>query len=626
MAASAPKDDIDQKMDRGQLGVSVTEMRRKADTDSPDSIRSKAMELEDEFVGMYFTETNREGAVIQPPYDMRRLRRFTQENNTLLQAITAMEVNIDSTGQMIEIVEGEQVKAPGPNDPISTSLMEFLREPWPMMSFTSLRRVLRRDMEETGNAYLEVLRNPSREIVFVKRVDPTTVRLVRLSDPVEVEKRVNRGGAVASTKVMERQRRYIQKVGTRTVYFKDYGVSRDLNKNNGEFVADKGTQLAAQDRATELIHFTVVKDTETPYGVPRWINNLPSVLGSRRAEELNLEYFDAGGVPPVVVFVKGGSMANEVRQHLQNLFVQGAKGSLRAAVVEIFSSEGTMDGGAPSVDVQVERFGTGDAADADAQFQNYDERTSMRVRTAFRLPPIFLGLSEDYSFATAFASYTVAEAQVFAPERGEFDEIINSTIFRELSPDPRYQMRSLPLQVNDAVTQMEAVTIAANNGAISGEDLISTLNEIANLNLTYTEMELVDQDGEDNLDDDMDDFSGAGATDTPGEAPDPGGPSPTRRSAKRARKQWRKKNVVGAEDLVALAMRYLNAGAEVAKGESSSDWVVKVFADVDSLGATQRAQFQALLSRMTLPDVDHDPDFDALLTQAVGCVGHDHPA
>ena len=52
--------------------------------------------------------------------------------------------------------------------------------------------------------------------------------------------------------------------------------------------------------ATELLHFAL-HSPRSPYGVPRWIGNLLSVLGSRQMEEVNYLYFSNKSVPPLAL-------------------------------------------------------------------------------------------------------------------------------------------------------------------------------------------------------------------------------------------------------------------------------------------------------------------------------------
>jgi hypothetical protein len=181
-----------------------------------------------------------------------------------------------------------------------------------------------------------------------------------------------------------------------------------------------------------------------------------------------------------MVFIAGGELTAEVKKNLQ-LYMSGRGSSYhRAAVVEVPATGGSVDS-AGSVKISVERFGS--ERMQDSMFENYDARCEERVRGSFRLPPIFVGKSKEYSFATAFASYTVAEAQVFVPEREEFDEIINNTIMRELNDE--YVYRSLPLTVNDVQTQLEALGLVMDK--LTSEGLIEAVNEATGMSLKVDE-------------------------------------------------------------------------------------------------------------------------------------------
>jgi PBSX family phage portal protein len=583
-------------------------------------LHSEAKELEDEFTGMYVTDAATQGTVLPPPFDLRALRRLVHHNNILLQAVTAMEVNIDGTGHVVEVLGPDgTAETPEDNDAEAQKLRDFFKEPYPGRTWIGERRQIRRDLEETGVAYLEILRNPAREIMFAHRVESTTIRLLKLDTGVPVVKLVMRSGKMTKVTLMERQRRYIQMVGQHKVYFKDFDVERDINKDTGEW-AEKGQQLPSEQRGTEIIMMTLVKHTDSAYGVPRWVNQLPSVLGSRKAEELNNDFFDSGGIPPVVVFVEGGTMAVEAREQLQSIFNRGTTANMRAAVVDLVSASGSLEGAGSSVGVQVERFGSSDASDNDAQFQQYDERTAMRVRTAFRLPPIFLGMMEDYSFATAYASYTVAEAQVFGPERQEFDDLMNLTLVRGLlGPETKYVLRSVPLQVNDAESQLQATKLAADYGAVSGEDLVDSLNEITNTNIKHTDMEIVTLAGATPV-------GGASTPTGPKKSPE-GRTQPGKAPAKKEddpplRRVLVSKQAFGAEEMVGLALQYMNAGRRRAEGDEEFGEVV--FKRVDDMTPMQKDVFAALCRSITLPEYTPDPAFDVLLTEAVGCAGHDN--
>ena len=440
-------------------------------------LTSNALLPEDEFQP-YYVGGVESANLLSPPYDMKRLAQLSQENNTLGPCIDAMEVNIDGTGFSIAHKSSDKAKE---DETILEYCNEFFKEPWPRMSFTTLRRNIRRDLEQVGNGYMEVIRNAKGEIIFLRHVDAKMVRLARLDAAVPIATTVNRGGKLLTVNVMARERRFAQYTGIQLVYFKEFGSKRVLNRVTGVW-AGPDAPVPIEFQGTELIHFTVNKDAQTPYGIPRWVSQTPSVIGSRKAEEFNLDFFDAGGIPPIMIFLAGGMLQGDTKKSLENLLQKSTQKNIRGAVIEVAPTGGALDS-ASTASIKVERFGT--ERQQDSMFEKYDDKCAVRLRGAFRLPPLFVGRAEDYSFATAFASYVVAEAQVFKPERDEFDSIINVTIMREVAPD--YEFRSLPLTVKDIASQLKAVELATTNFTMAGNDIIDTLNEVAGLSMKYTE-------------------------------------------------------------------------------------------------------------------------------------------
>ena len=265
------------------------------------------------------------------------------------------------------------------------------------MSWGEMRKLLRRDLERTGNAFLEVLRNAQDEVVMIRHVDAKMMRILRLDDAIPVPVTVTRGGKDQTITVMKRERRYCQLVnGVSLMYFKEFGAKRDLHKKTAVW-APFGQRLPANMRATEIMHFVVLPDSHTPYGVPRWVCQIPSVLGSRHAEEFNLEFFANGGVPPVMILLQGGTLQAETRAAIERMVSGEAKKNNRIMVIEAEPAGGGLNQTPPQARVTVERFGSD--RQSDSMFENYDERCEERVRRAFRLPPIFVGQAKDYTFA-----------------------------------------------------------------------------------------------------------------------------------------------------------------------------------------------------------------------------------
>lgn len=524
------------KITKGQKPAAhYTGVRRKLAEDSK-LVFDMPLDVEDEFQSLYDNTGKSSNAVLAPPFNPVQLIAICTCNNILQQCIHVMEVNVDGTGHTIEpIVEGsdnkgadaggdgsadkgmfpldkakpkakdtatsrandtegehavEPVQKAGPDDtvvevedPEKTRAEDFFKEPFPGMSFVTMRRKLRVDIEQIGFGYLEVIRNPANEVLMLRYLAAQTIRLLRLDDAVMVTRTLKRDGKEIDVDIPLRERRYVQQVGNKTVYFKEFGCERDLDRTTGSWMEgtdSKGTpkKIDVKKKAGELLAFTVDRDSKTSYTVPRWINNLPSVLGSRKSEEFNLEFFDAGAVPPMLILIEGGVLTTTIREQLQAQLA-GKKNQYRAAIVEISSASGSLDKPG-QVGVKVERFGAD--RQQDAMFQKYDEACNEHVRIAFRLPSIFLGKEGSYNFATALVAYMIAEEQVFGPERREFDEIINNTIMKALECT-NYKFVSKPITLKNADVMLQAVL--EGKDFMSGQEFIKKLNEISGLNMEF---------------------------------------------------------------------------------------------------------------------------------------------
>lgn len=460
--------------------------RKQREADNPDdAVGSNAAETEDEYRTLYVGAANERG-ILEPPYNLRLLDRLSQENNALSPCVEAMVTNVDGTGYDFASID-EEVED-NEDDSKIEELHDFFNEPWPGESFVTIRKKLRRDLERLGNAYLEVLRNVQDEIVFVRHVDAKMMRLLKLEQPVPVKKTIRRNGTEATITVMERHRRFCQLLnGLTLVYFKEFGVDVDMSKSTGTW-AMPGQRLPAKQRASEIIHFTNLPDAKTPYGVPRWISQLPSVLGSRKAEEFNLEFFDNGGVPPAMVILQGGSLQHTTREMIEKKAVFGtASNKNRLVVLEVEPSGGSLEH-PTQARVTVERFGG--ERQADSMFEEYDDKCESRIRRSFRLPPIFVGKADDYSFATAYVSYNVAEAQIFKPERDEFDEVITMKLLAAMGYT-EYKLVSKPLTIEDTTLKLQGIEVAMSTNRVDPEDVIYEINEACGTNLKITEEEEV---------------------------------------------------------------------------------------------------------------------------------------
>jgi capsid portal protein len=538
------------------------------------------------------------GQLIDPPFDFDVVADLGEKNSILPPLIQAMVVNIDGTGA--EIVnngkQGEESEAgKKQSEKERGAIQEYFDEPYPGESFLTQRRAMRNEQERIGNAYLEIMRNAMGEVIFWKPIIPAkNMRLIRLDDPVDVEKIVTRNGKDQKVVVPVRERRFVQAVGTKAVWFKEFGASRDVNRETGEW-AEKGV-LEFKLRGNEIIHFKNQPDPFSPYGLPRWWSNSPSVLGSRRAEEFNLLFFDSGGIPPMMLIVSGGALATEAEKALRDHFLATGINRHAAIVLEAYSTGGTVDN--PSnVKIQVERFGS--ERQNDSMFEKYIENCDKRVQRSFRIPGQFIGMSDDFTFATALSSMLVAEAQVFACERQEFDEIINLKLMPELPNGEKYLYRSKTLALADTERQLAGLGLI--KALIPPKMLVERVGETVGWpDLTLTDEDLAVLDERETAD-----REAKARQPAFGAAPPDGGegkPKPKPGKAKPKEKfEFSPGLITMAQEMAEVLQIGLARPEEVARFKS-------IRAKVATLDDGQREQFRTLLTAHMLPALEHDPD------------------
>jgi PBSX family phage portal protein len=382
--------------------------------------------------------------IIEPPYNLDWLARLPEHSNILGQCIEAMETNIDGFGFTLEpafdFPEGDE-KAEAEHKTIM-HFFEFCNFERP---YSQLRRRVRRDLEVLGNGYWEVIRDGKGDIVWLEHIEGHTMRLTQLDrEYTDVTYMIldDDSNELQEYPSRKRFRRFVQIRDGKKVYFKEFGDPRLIDSRTGQ--VDSSTEIPA----TEIIHFKLYCPYSS-YGVPRWIGNWLAVEGSRQAEEVNYEYFENNTVPPMALLV-AGTLDDKVVERIEDFIndeMKGRKSFNKILIVEA-SPFGEELPGTASPKVSLQFVPLSDAQQKDSLFDNYDKTNREKIRSSFRLPPIFVGLTSDYTRATARESREVAEEQVFGPERADHDFVINRLLFPAMGVR-FWKYKSIPPKVND---------------------------------------------------------------------------------------------------------------------------------------------------------------------------------
>lgn len=426
--------------------------------------------------------------IIAPPYDFSSLQLLCEQSSILQQCIDAYKINITGFGLESVIKEdlsnsSEEMKVAYEKE--RSKLKDYLNY---INLETPIEEVLEYvidDLEKTGNAYIEVLRSDDNEISTFEHLPSENMRLCKKDkSAIEVTREIEIDGKVKKKTTMRKFRRYVQVINTNKVYFKEYGHPDDLDYKTGDY----GENLDHEKKASEVLHFKIGNGT---YGKPRWIGNVVSVVGARKAEELNYLYFKNGRHLPAAITVSNGMLDDESRAALEG-YMNNAKGVENAHQFLLLEAMGdsteNAHGEEEKTNAKIDIKDLAQIIQQDALFMDYDEDTRKKIRSSFRLPPLYTGESQEYNRATSDTARQITEEQVFQPERIKIARRLNAVLLPEL------EIKSAKLAFKDAdfrnpMEISKAIKPFIDAGAVGPNDLRGLLGELLGSKLEQWEEE-----------------------------------------------------------------------------------------------------------------------------------------
>ncbi|MBO1583135.1 phage portal protein [Bacillus sp. XF8] len=442
-----------------------------------DGVQVLSRQQEDE------SEKNAVNDIITPPYRIEDLQRIKENSTILGQCIDAYKRNIAGFGHEMQykqndIEETNEMKLEWTY--VDTEVIPFFSFEKP---FKEILETAIDDRETTGNGYIEVLRNNEKLPVELVNMLPQYMRVTRKDDkPQEVTYVIN-GKTVKRKKFF---RRYVQEVGITKTYFKEFGDPRFLHKETGEF----SNMTFGLNNATEVLH---LKIGDGPYGIPRWVSHVVHVVGTRKAEELNLRYFKQGRHIPMAILLKNGVLSEESNNALTDYVstVEGEDNQHKYLVLEVENDEEEVVGDTrPNVDIELKSLA--DVLQNDALFLEYDDKSRQKVQSAFRLPDIYVGYSRDFNRATADAAREITEEQVFEPERNSLEFIINNKLLLPYQLKHVYVNLRKP-EISNTEDLVKMIEVLSKYGGTTFNDLREVAAKVLNKDLEPFEAEEASQ-------------------------------------------------------------------------------------------------------------------------------------
>lgn len=361
------------------------------------------------------------GEWIEPQRDLRGLRNLVKNSDILPQCVSAYKDNIAGFGIGVRYtVDREETAEMKEEFDRAKEIIELLNvEQDTKEVFEDI--VEAREMY--GIAYLEIIRDIAGDVVQIEFIkDIPSIKKTRQLEPYIPTIYYHHG---RETERRKRYCKYRQDIGGKTVYFKEFGDPRIMDRRDGTYL-EEGETLDLDYQANEIMEFAI--GTE-PYGEVRWIGQVLGVDGSRKAESLNNNYFDNGRHTPLMIMIKGGTLTDDSFSKLQDYMddIKGEAGQHAFLLLEAESSDGRTDFDQQEKP-EIEIKDIANILQKDELFQGYIDNNRRRVQSAFRLPDLYVGYTTDFNRATAQTAQEVTEQQIFQPERKSLAWAINNRL------------------------------------------------------------------------------------------------------------------------------------------------------------------------------------------------------
>ncbi len=356
-----------------------------------------------------------------PSFTLEGLGQMAEHSSIILQCVDAYKKNIAGFG--IGVRYKSDLNDTKPLEEEFNKLTDIVE----LLSFEHDTKEIFEQIIELreiyGIAYLEVIRNLKGDVVEIECVEdvPSIEKSIK-GELTECEY-FYKGEAIKRKK---RFRRYRQNINGKTVYFKEFGDKRIMDKSTGEYT---NSSIPIDAQANEILEF---KLGSSPYGQVRWIGQTIGIDGSRKAENLNNNYFENGRHTPLAVIVNNGTLTDEsfdkIKEYMND--IKGENGQHSFLLLEGESNSDSVDY-EKSSNVSIEIKSLADILQHDELFQDYLNNNRKKVQSSFRLPDLYVGYTNDFNRATAQTAVEVTEEQVFQTERQSLAWIINNKLLNE---------------------------------------------------------------------------------------------------------------------------------------------------------------------------------------------------
>lgn len=279
------------------------------------------------------------------------------------------------------------------------SKAEEVLDPLCEVSIQAVLGPVAEDFEQTGNGYIEVVRDTrTMEITGLHHVPASSVLVV-----IEDESYNGHFQIVDADTVSGSYKKFAR-----------FGDSENLMKR---FPEDK-----PKDRVSEIIHFKEPSSQSRWYGMPKWLSAVAGIELFQCIHQHEYDFFLNRGVPEFMLFLLGSRLSEDDWDALESAMEAniGLGNSSKSVALNLQD---------PEMKVQLEKLGLGQ--DFAEGFKDRVDTLSLEIVTAHRVPPLLAGIQIPGKLGAAneiVSAMKAFQTLVIGPKQKIFETTLGNTL------------------------------------------------------------------------------------------------------------------------------------------------------------------------------------------------------
>lgn len=373
--------------------------------------------------------SNQLDGIKEPPFPFATLAKIYTYNGYHTKCINLKASLTVSLGY--EIVNSD-ISLPVPENEEYKHLSSFFENHFNYAGQTFLDTLLavQTDFEIYGNAFIEVVRNLSGEIIELYHIPAVDIKLKYDSEKKKLF-------AVQSNSGLP---------GIVFAPFGDYKYARSHNISEYLFIKNYNPENRF-------------------YGIPEYIGALSSILLDRNASEYNINKFNNNAVPETIITISGARFDKNAKEKISEFFqqkVQGVSNAGRSLILEV-EDENTK--------FEVKPVGA-EIKDASFRYLRLDVRDE--IISTHGVPKRLLNMIESSAWNNSAESKNqlkIFQDCIIQPRQTKIENIINKFIISEGLGIKNLKLKLNKLYVDDARSDADYYTKLFNIGVLTQSEI-----------------------------------------------------------------------------------------------------------------------------------------------------------